>query len=103
MLTSYDMCVTNSLTTRPLSNNILDHVVARTDDVELIHNYTIDCDLSDHNYILTQFKLPPTQKNPIVNLTKFWVRPTKMFVISGPTNMFVKFNPTCLWVQQTGL
>lgn len=61
--------MTNTVTTRPLSNNILDHVVARTDDTDHIHNYTIDCDLSDHSYILTQFKSPPKLPHR-VTLTK---------------------------------
>lgn len=69
VLASYNMCVTNTVTTRPLSNNILDHVIARTDDADHTHNYTIDCDLSDHSYILTQFKSPPKLPHR-VTLTK---------------------------------
>lgn len=69
LLASYNMCVTNTFTTRPMSDNILDHVVTRTDDAEHIHNYTIDCDLSDHSYILTQFKSPPKPPQR-VTLTK---------------------------------
>lgn len=56
LLSCYNMVVTNTYPTRPESNNLLDHVISHIDSSKHIVNYTLDCDLSDHCYILTQFK-----------------------------------------------
>lgn len=64
LLTSYNMIVTNTHITRPASNNLLDHVITQSDISDRIKNYTIDCSLSDHRYVLTQFttKMSKTSK-----------------------------------------
>lgn len=64
LLSSYNMIVTNTHMTRPVSNNLLDHVITQTNHSECVENFTIDCNLSDHCYILTQFstKIHKTSK-----------------------------------------
>lgn len=57
LLASYNMTVTNTYCTRPASNNILDHVVCQTEISERITNSTLDCDLSDHCYVITHFNV----------------------------------------------
>lgn len=57
LLSSYNMAVSNTLVTRPSSNNVLDHVVCSIGDSPRVCNYTIDCPLSDHSYVLTTFKM----------------------------------------------
>lgn len=52
LLQSHDMIVTNTNITRPESDNILDHSIARIDDIIRTTNYTISCDFSDHNYVV---------------------------------------------------
>lgn len=56
LLESYNMVVTNTYCTRPVSDNILDHVVCLADISEQITNYTMDCNLSDHSYVMTHFE-----------------------------------------------
>uniref|UniRef100_A0A1W7R639 Putative tick transposon n=1 Tax=Aedes albopictus TaxID=7160 RepID=A0A1W7R639_AEDAL len=55
LLASYNMLVTNTHVTRPTSSNILDHVVCHAETSERITNCTMDCNLSDHCYIVTHF------------------------------------------------
>lgn len=52
LLQSYGMIVTNTNITRPESDIILDHSIARIDDIIRTTNYTISCDFSDHNYVV---------------------------------------------------
>lgn len=71
LLASYNMIVSNTYITRPVSNNILDHVVCRADISDRITNYTLDCDLSDHCIVLTHFKT--TMEKISRTLLKTWV------------------------------
>lgn len=48
LLASYNLLVTNTNTTRPASNNVLDHVVCSDCLADSVVNDTIDTDLSDH-------------------------------------------------------
>lgn len=57
LLESHDMHVTNTVVTRVLSNNILDHVVCNTEMASAIVNETIRTDVSDHSMILTSLKI----------------------------------------------
>lgn len=57
LLESYGFVCTNTIPTRPVSANILDHVVCRVDDVQFTRNDTILNDESDHCIIVTSFKL----------------------------------------------
>ncbi|KAL1403892.1 hypothetical protein pipiens_000876, partial [Culex pipiens pipiens] len=74
LLNSYGMAVTNSFVTRPSSNNILDHVVCSVANSSRVSNYTMDCDLSDHSYVLTVLKLKMEQERR--TLTKTWTNYT---------------------------
>lgn len=56
LLKCYNLVVTNTFETRPESNNLLDHVICHVDESKCVTNFTLDCELSDHSYILTQFK-----------------------------------------------
>lgn len=74
LLNSYGMAVTNSFVTRPSSTNILDHVVCSVANSSRVSNYTMDCDLSDHSYVLTVLKLKMEQERR--TLTKTWTNYT---------------------------
>lgn len=69
MLSSYNMIVTNTHVTRPSSSNILDHVVCQADKSERITNYTINCSLSDHCYVLTKFNKKMRKEDRILTKT----------------------------------
>lgn len=56
LLESYGAFVTNTVTTRPASANILDHVVCSGHIANDVVNDTISHDLSDHCIIVSQFK-----------------------------------------------
>lgn len=62
LLSSYNMIVTNNQVTRPASNNILDHVVCSMEESASLTNYTIDCPLSDHSYVLTVYSTKERQE-----------------------------------------
>lgn len=62
LLSSYNMIVTNNQVTRPASNNILDHVVCSIEESANVANYTIDCPLSDHSYVLTVYNTKSRQE-----------------------------------------
>lgn len=57
LLRCYNFEVTNTYTTRPASNNILDHVVCSDVVRRNVVNETILSDISDHYPILSTFKL----------------------------------------------
>lgn len=58
LLESYNYICSNTVPTRPLSGNILDHVLCKVDDTCFLRNDTIFHDLSDHSPIISSFKLP---------------------------------------------
>lgn len=58
LLESYSYICSNTVPTRPLSNNVLDHVLCKVDDSCCLRNDTIFHDLSDHLPIISSFKLP---------------------------------------------
>lgn len=57
LLESYGFACSNTIPTRPISSNILDHTVCRIDDLPRIRNDTILTDQSDHCMVLTSFTL----------------------------------------------
>lgn len=57
LLESYGFACSNTFPTRPVSSNILDHVVCRIDDLQRVRNDTIFADQSDHCIVITSFKL----------------------------------------------
>ena len=57
LLESLGFVCSNTFTTRPASNNILDHLVTRIDDAHRIRNDTIFSDVSNHLQIITSYKL----------------------------------------------
>lgn len=71
LLNSFSMVVTNTIVTRPLSNNILDHVISSVADAQRITNFTMDCPLSDHSYVLTELLLSNRRERK--QLSKTWV------------------------------
>lgn len=60
LLNRYNFAVTNSHITRPVSNNILDHVVCSESVLPNVVNETILTDISDHYPIISTFKLSRT-------------------------------------------
>lgn len=58
LLESYNYICSNTVPTRPLSGNILDHVLCKVDDSCCLRNDTISHYLSDHSPIISSFKLP---------------------------------------------
>lgn len=57
LLASYNMLITNTNTTRPASNNILDHVVCTDTLAEKVVNDTVSADLSDHCLVISSFDM----------------------------------------------
>lgn len=57
LLEAYNMFATNTNVTRPISNNILDHVVCSEQLATTAVNETIEIDFSDHCLIVSTFKL----------------------------------------------
>lgn len=57
LLECYGCLCTNTHVTRPLSNNILDHVVCKLDNASSIQNDTIYSAVSDHLPVLTSLSL----------------------------------------------
>lgn len=70
LLNSFSMVVTNTFVTRPLSNNILDHVISSVSDAPRITNFTMECELSDHNYVLTELKLSNRRESKQLSKTR---------------------------------
>lgn len=60
LLKCYNFAVTNTYPTRPVSNNILDHVVCSDALLNFTVNETIFTDCSDHNFVLSTFNLQKT-------------------------------------------
>lgn len=57
LLESYNYACSNTLVTRPISNNILDHFVCRNDDLGSIRNDTIYTNISDHLQVVSSIKI----------------------------------------------
>lgn len=57
LLASYNLMVTNTNITRPVSNNILDHVVCSDCLADNVMNDTIYTDLSDHSLVISSFDM----------------------------------------------
>lgn len=57
VLESYSNYVTNNMTTRPVSSNILDHVICSESLLDKVMNETVFHDLSDHCLIMSSFNL----------------------------------------------
>lgn len=57
LLSSFNLQVTNNITTRPASQNLLDHVVCSTGIPGRITNETVETELSDHSMILTSLEM----------------------------------------------
>lgn len=57
LLEAYNMFATNTNVTRPISNNILDHVVCSEQLATTAVNETIEIDFSGHCLIVSTFKL----------------------------------------------
>ena len=56
LIESYAMLCTNTFETRPSSNNLLDHVVCRQDDLNRLRNDSIFSDVSDHIPVISTLK-----------------------------------------------
>lgn len=56
LLNCYNFTVTNTIPTRPVSNNILDHVIC-SESVNCAVNETIPTEISDHSMVLSTFNL----------------------------------------------
>jgi len=54
LLKSYDMRITNSAMTRNASGRIIEHMTINYDEFELVSNFTIKNNLSDHNAVISQ-------------------------------------------------
>ena len=76
LLESLGSVCSNTFTTRPVSNNILDHVVVRIDDAHRIRNDTIFSDASDHLPVVTSYKLFAAKDRRV--LTKKIVNPRRL-------------------------
>lgn len=76
LLSCYNFAVTNTYSTRPASNNILDHVICSENLQRNVTNETVCTDISDHCFILSTLHL----KRPIrtINLEKTVVNYTKL-------------------------
>lgn len=76
LLRSYNFSVTNTIPTRPASNNVLDHVVCSELLQGSVTNETMPTDVSDHCFILSTFHL----RKPVdlVQLEKTIVHHTKL-------------------------
>lgn len=68
LLESHGFVCTNTFATRPVTNNVLDHLVSRVDDAHRVRNDTIFSEISDHLLIITTYKLGGAQE--IRKLTK---------------------------------
>lgn len=67
LLASYNLVVTNTNTTRPASNNVLDHVICTDTLAEKVVNDTICTDLSDHSFVVSSIDMSchTTKKNSV--------------------------------------
>lgn len=74
LLNSFSATVSNTIITRPSINNVLDHVVCSVTDSTRVSNYIMPCELSDHSYVLTAFKLKAGHQRKL--LTNTWVNYT---------------------------
>lgn len=68
LLSSHDTSVTNTFATRPVTNNILDHVICSSALTRAMINETIETTLSDHSIVLSSFNLAFEREK--VTLTK---------------------------------
>ena len=66
LIESYGMVCSNTFTTRPSSNNLLDHVVCRLEDVDGFRNDTIFTDKSDHTLIISTLKTSIDRKLTVI-------------------------------------
>lgn len=57
LLQSYGYLITNTVTSRPMSGNILDHVICKVDDANGMRNDTVFTNSSDHMQIMSSVKL----------------------------------------------
>lgn len=57
LLQSYGYICSNTIVTRPASQNILDHIMCKISDAHRLNNHTIFNDLSDHCLIVSEFKM----------------------------------------------
>lgn len=57
LLESFGFICTNSFITRPLSSNILDHIICQSEYAHRLTNYTVLNDASDHLPIISSFNL----------------------------------------------
>lgn len=57
LLESFGFACVNTFPTRPISSNILDHVICKVDDISRSRNDTILNDISDHCMLVLSYKL----------------------------------------------
>lgn len=69
LLESYGFACTNSYPTRPISSNILDHIICKIDDIIYLRNDTILTEESDHCMIITSFKLSACKEKSTLTKT----------------------------------
>lgn len=69
LLESYGFACTNTMPTRPISMNILDHVVCRLNDIQNSRNDTISTCESDHSMIIASFKLADKREKITISKT----------------------------------
>lgn len=62
LIDSYGMTCSNTITTRPASNNLLDHFLCRVDDIDRFRHDTIFSELSDHTQIVSTFQTSTDRK-----------------------------------------
>ena len=62
LLESYGYVCTNTIPTRPISNNILDHCIYPIDLASQLHNYTIFSEISDHLPVISSLALSNGKK-----------------------------------------
>lgn len=66
LLNCYNFSVTNTIPTRPVSGNILDHVVCSESLQPRVINETIFTDISDHSIVLSSFNLQSKTQQKIL-------------------------------------
>lgn len=68
-LRCYNFKVTNTFPTRPISSNILDHVVCSESLLNNVVNETIFSDISDHCFVLSTFQNPKIVNKRVLEKT----------------------------------
>lgn len=80
LLESYGFVCSNNIPTRPVSRNILDHFICKSNDASRLRNDTILIDISDHLQIITSIRLfTPRHKQMLTKNIVDHIRFDRMF------------------------